>query len=174
MRTYHYVLDVVQRWFKENRIKVATGWRRSDGGWRQDTGSDGGDAKTRGSDGVAPTLAYTHKLINQVIAYIHNSITLCNRCGAKTGQGAPRALARRSRALLAYERCQGAPRALARRSRTLLSYGRCQGAPRALARRSRAHGQNQQIFVKPCLDSCYILILALFFYRCRLRVFYSI
>ena len=131
---------------------------------------------------MAPTLAYIHKLINQIIAYIHNSITYCNRCGTKTGQGAPRALARRSRALMAYGRCQGAPRALARRSRALLAYGRCQGAPRALprrsrvllaygrwqgapralARRSRAHGQNQQVFVKPCLDSCYIFLFLLF------------
>ena len=101
IRIYHYVLDVVQRWFKENRIELATGWRRN----------DGGGAKTRGATGVAPrqggatggaNLAYIYKLINQVILYIHNIITYCNRCGTKIGQGAPRALARCSRALLAY------------------------------------------------------------------------
>ena len=103
---------MVQRWFKENRIELATGWCRSDGG---DTGERQGWRQL--------TLAYIYKLINQVIPYIHSIITFCNRCGTKIGQGAPRALARRSRALLAYGRCQGAPRALARRSRALLATG---------------------------------------------------
>ena len=47
MRIYHYVLDVVQRWFKENRIELATGWRQDIGerrGWRQDKGKRRGGA----------------------------------------------------------------------------------------------------------------------------------
>ena len=80
MRIYHYVLDVVQKWFKENRIAPATGWRLSAG-------------ERRGG----ANLAYIYKLINQVILYIHNIITYYNRYGTKIGQGAPRALARCSK-----------------------------------------------------------------------------
>ena len=99
-------------WYKDGSKKIKLNWRQ-------------GGAKTRGSDGGGANLAYIYKLINQVIPYIHNIITYCNRSGTKIGQGAPRALSRRFRALPAYGRCQGASKAL-------------QGAAglRALARRS--------------------------------------